>query len=214
MTNAVATKRFRTVIVAGVAFFSGATGLIMAYQSLRFEMTPGKRAPIVSTWPSESNIARDPKKLSLIVFAHPYCSCTKATLAELAKVLNSAGAERPDVKVLFYRPDDSDWEPAELWQDAKSLPGSQVAWDSGGREAKLFGATTSGSAFLFESGGQLRFQGGITGSRGHFGDNAGASELAAAMDLRRYRDRPRVREFFVFGCSLGGHANGIRGERR
>jgi hypothetical protein len=48
---------------------------------------------------------------------------------------------------------------------------------SGGREAALCKATTSGETVVYDAAGKLRFHGGITGARGHIGDNAGCSAI-------------------------------------
>jgi hypothetical protein len=213
-------KRLRLVFVAGIVLFSSVTGLAMAYRAVRFEMTPGEREPLPSTWPVSSRISRTAGQDKLVVFAHPYCSCTHATLAELNKILSRRGAVHHSIAVLLFRPEgNTNWKPEALWREAEQLPGSQVFWDDGGREAKLFGAGTSGSTLLFGADGRLRFHGGVTSSRGHQGDNVGATELIAALDGhpdRNQHDRKSAgpREFFVFGCSLFGSGNNLAGEKR
>jgi hypothetical protein len=77
-----------------------------------------------------------------------------------------------------------------------------VLSDVDGAEARRFGAETSGHTFLFDSAGRLLFNGGITESRGHSGDNAGESAIVSLVN-----DRVSTRaETFVFGCSLAAHA--------
>ena len=70
--------------------------------------------------------------------------------------------------------------------------------DATGTEAELFGAKTSGHATLYGTGGQLLFEGGITGSRGHQGDNAGVSSIAKLLA----GEKPDVKGTDVFGCGL------------
>lgn len=70
--------------------------------------------------------------------------------------------------------------------------------DIDGVEARRFGAETSGHTFLFDSGGQLLFNGGITAFRGHSGDNEGEN---AVISLINNRSGARA-QTLVFGCPL------------
>jgi hypothetical protein len=56
-----------------------------------------------------------------------------------------------------------------------------VVADDGGVESQRFGALSSGQALLYGADGRLLFAGGITESRGHQGDNAGESAIAALV---------------------------------
>jgi hypothetical protein len=102
--------------------------------------------------------------------------------------------------VLFYTPEGEPaaWARTDLWEHAARIPGVAVAADPGGAEARLFGAATSGQVLVYDAGGALAFQGGITASRGHAGDNAGASAIAALV-----RGEPAdLSRTSVFGCSI------------
>jgi hypothetical protein len=70
--------------------------------------------------------------------------------------------------------------------------------DEGGIEARRFHAQTSGQTMLFDSAGHLLFSGGITGARGHAGDNVGQS---AVVSLLKGGIATQHRTL-VFGCSL------------
>ncbi len=65
-------------------------------------------------------------------------------------------------------------------------------------EAARFGARTSGFVVVYDATGSLRYAGGITGSRGHAGDNVGRRtvERILAGESERDLDHP------VFGCGL------------
>src|SRR5687767_2054935 len=53
-----------------------------------YSLTEGTAAIAPATWPHGSRIARvDGRATLLLVFAHPRCPCTKATISELAKVM-------------------------------------------------------------------------------------------------------------------------------
>ncbi|HEX3447903.1 MAG TPA: hypothetical protein VHS97_06590, partial [Isosphaeraceae bacterium] len=71
--------------------------------------------------------------------------------------------------------------------------------DSGGEEAARFGARTSGLVALYAPDGRLHFRGGITGSRGHEGDNAGQQAL---LGLIQGNPSSLPCETPVFGCPL------------
>jgi len=70
-------------------------------------------------------------------------------------------------------------------------------------EARRFGVETSGQTLLYDAGGRLIFSGGITGSRGHAGDNAGEAALVALLTSGQ-ADR---RATSVFGCPLFATGN-------
>jgi hypothetical protein len=140
----------------------------------------------------------------LVVALHPQCPCSRATVAELARLLAHA-PEPPDVHVLFVAPADVEdaWVRAGLWQAVADLPGLHVVRDDG-TEARRFGARVSGQVLVYDGAGQLRFNGGITGARGHEGDNAGRAGIEALL-----AGRPHAASTFVFGCLLfdgDGHA--------
>ena len=61
-----------------------------------------------------------------------------------------------------------------------------------------FGAETSGYVLLYDTHGKLLFKGGITGSRGHAGDNAGESAIVALLE----GEKPVLTRTKVYGCSL------------
>src|SRR5215210_4678983 len=103
----------------------------------------------------------------LVMFAHPRCPCTRASLAELGELLshNSVGAE---VRILFVRPEGvaDGWERGELWATAADIPGVRVECDPGGAEAARAGATASGHVVVYDRDGRVAFRGGITKARG------------------------------------------------
>ena len=88
-----------------------------------------------------------------------------------------------NARVVFFRPSGSheDWTHSDLWQAAAAIPGVTVQADEDGREARLFHAETSGHTALYDARGQLIFDGGITASRGHSGDNDGREAIMALL---------------------------------
>jgi len=167
-------------------------------QKLRFDYTPGAQGIMPATWPAHSSIRRAANAPTLLVFSHPLCSCTKSTLGELARVLAESPVH-PAVEILFFASSgNSSKEIPDLWKKASALPYAKVSWDEGGREAARFGARTSGTIYVFGPDGQRIFQGGITASRGHEGDNRGEQALLSALAT----ERPQQHLFRVFGCGL------------
>ena len=165
----------------------------------RYAAAPGAPGAPPATWPADAALHRTPGLATIVMLAHPHCPCTRASVAELAELLRSVDG-RAEAHVLFTRPDDEgdDWAHTDLYRAAEDVPGAHVHVDPGGREAHRFGAETSGQTAVYDPSGKLVFAGGITGVRGHEGDNAG---------LRRARDvltegRADRDTSLVFGCPL------------
>lgn len=167
-----------------------------------YEATPGEVTTTRTHWPADSQIQRNTDRPTLVVFAHPRCPCTRATIGELAMIVAHCN-ERVDVRVLFFKPKglSAGWEKTDLWSSAAAIPGVEVISDEDGSEAKTFHANTSGYSLLYEPDGQLVFSGGITGSRGHSGDNAGRSSIESLL-MNGQSDQNQ--QTFVFGCPLLG----------
>ena len=164
-----------------------------------YENTPGKAAEPPKKWPADSKILPARDHATLVVLAHPHCPCTRATIGELASIMaHSQG--RLTAYVLFLKPTgfSEEWEKSDLWQSAASIPGVTAVVDDEGAEANRFHAATSGQTLLYDAGGSLLFSGGITGSRGHSGDNAGQSAIVSLVNSG-VAERT---ESFVFGCPL------------
>jgi hypothetical protein len=169
-----------------------------------YENRPGADANPPQGWPAQSALVPASDRPTLVFLAHPQCTCTRASIGELAEVL-ARTPNHPKTYVLFLRPSTvgAEWEKTDLWQRATALPDVTVLRDDDGAEARRFGVETSGQTLLYDAGGRLIFSGGITGSRGHAGDNAGESALVALL-TRGQADR---RATSVFGCPLFATAN-------
>lgn len=166
---------------------------------LVYQYTPGESRQPPGRWPSQSGLARYPGRPTLVILAHPKCPCTAATLSELARIMAECGG-RLTVHVLFLKPAGSgdDWNDTTTFRAAHALPGVQVGRDDAGRKARMFGAGTSGQALFYDTAGVLRFSGGITGSRGHAGDNAGHSAVVSLVNT----GHAELTRTPIFGCSL------------
>lgn len=89
------------------------------------------------------------------------------------------------------------WTDTDVVRDLTAIPGVRVDLDHGDVEATRFGVATSGQVLLYDGRGRLSFSGGVTGARGHAGDNACRDALTRALEgAADVRDAP------VFGCEL------------
>ncbi len=57
---------------------------------MRYANAPGDRGNPLIAWPVDSVVTRSKTRPTLLVFAHPKCPCTRATIDELAWVLRDA----------------------------------------------------------------------------------------------------------------------------
>ncbi|MBN8232749.1 RedB protein [Corallococcus macrosporus] len=167
-------------------------GLVWSHASAEGRAaTPPSRLP--------EHFLRTPGTWTLFVLLHPRCPCSRATLTELAKLLDRDGA-RVATRVFVWAPRQAPpgFERAELWARAESLPGVEVVADVDGAVARELGVSTSGQVVLYSPDGVARFSGGITPARGHEGDSAGAR---AIRDLL-HAEAPSTGTAPVFGCAL------------
>lgn len=165
----------------------------------QYQNAPGEPAQAPEQWPSESRLPPASKEATLLVFAHPHCPCTDATMEELARLVSHV-RESVRVHAVFLQPErfGDDWTTSSLWHRAEAISSVRTWRDPGGQETTRFGVRTSGQVLLYGTDGSLRFQGGITGSRGHEGANAGRAALSAILSGKE----PETTQTFVFGCAM------------
>lgn len=163
------------------------------------EFTPVPATAIGRDFPKGSSISLAPGRPTLVVFLHPYCPCSRATLRQLDELLAET-RNKPAVTIVFTisKGLPPGWEKEDLWQTAAAMPGVRVVCDAGGVEARRFNVAGSGHTLLYDAGGRLLFSGGITASRGHEGDNPGQDAIVNFV----LKGRSDVTHTPVFGCSL------------
>ena len=186
------------VVAFGVVVWLAAVGTGLA-ALWRYSETAGPEAAAPATWPNRSRLTPAADRPTLVMFAHPKCPCTRASIGELA-ILMAHAQNRVAAHVIFFRSttQDASWENTDLRRSAAEIPGVQVSSDDDGAQAALFGADVSGQTFLYDAGGRLLFSGGITYARGPSGDNAGRAALTARLvDGQAAETRTPV-----FGCAL------------
>lgn len=180
---------------------------------LRHANTPGAESTPPAQWPAITSIHLDKTQPTLVMFAHPRCPCTRASLEELAQVSADCSG-RFDAQIWFIKPPgtDNDWTNSPLWRQAAAIPGVSVHCDDNGIETHRFHAETSGQTVLYDTEGHLLFHGGITLSRGHTGENPAQ---VAVETLLEKKISSQVQST-VYGCPLfsperlSGNANSSR----
>jgi hypothetical protein len=163
----------------------------------------GSAGKMPTAWPPNNLIAASSIRPQLVMFAHPRCPCTKASLGEL-ELLVAQAQGKFDAAVLFSEPADETgaWSNTTTIDLARSIPGVRVILDRDGTVAKQFGAETSGHTVVYASNGKLLFSGGITGARGHLGDNGGFDSVLQSVSGEGRV--PRQVTAKVFGCEIFG----------
>ncbi len=189
--------RRATLITAIVVWSLGiAAG---SWYSFRYETTATNTAAAQDRWPANELCDLSPHCPTLVMFAHPRCPCTRASLSELSLLMTHCQG-RVQAHVIFFQPHSSaaDWARTDLWETASGIPGVTARLDSGCTVQEQFQARVSGEVFLYRPTGELAFHGGITASRGHAGDNDGRSALESLL----LHQRALVATTPVFGCAL------------
>ncbi len=164
-----------------------------------YQQAPGQSGTPDNRWPTEMRFSLDSAKPTLVMFVHPRCPCTRASLNELA-VLTAQCNGRLSVYVLFVRPKNvsSDWIETDLKKQAERIPGIIVKEDIDGHCARRLSIHTSGETVVYDENEQLRFCGGITSSRGHQGDNVGRQSIESLVLTGSSSQSTAP----VFGCPL------------
>lgn len=132
----------------------------------------------------------------LLMFVHPKCPCSRASLRELQRLM----ARTPvAVEVYFYLPEGEgeSWLHTASWEIASATPGVTTQVDADGQLARRFAAQRSGEVVLLGAEGSVLYAGGITSAAGHEGDNEGRAAIEAHLQGRPAPDR-----LPVFGCEI------------
>ncbi|MEX0937218.1 MAG: hypothetical protein WDZ59_05105 [Pirellulales bacterium] len=191
-------SRERLAIVAGLVLWG--TGIAGGFvYAMLYEITPATSDVAGNHWPAATSCSLTRQHPTLVLFVHPHCPCSRATLNELS-VLMTHCEGRLAAHVLFYKPGSAttQWTRTDLWHAADRIPGVQTRVDVDGAERRHFGARVSGEVFLYQASGELAFHGGITASRGHAGDNAGRSAIESLV----LNHAATASTTPVFGCEL------------
>jgi hypothetical protein len=191
------TRYSRTVLLLACVAWLGAVGYGMRLVSA-YENSSGRSGTPPTKWPVESAIKRTPGLPTLVLFIHPHCPCSRATIGELA-ILMAHSQGQVNASAVFFKPTAFEgWEKTDSWSSAAEIPGVKLSVDENGVEANRFQSETSGQIALYSAQGKLLFSGGITGSRGHAGNNDGRTAIQSLLA----GDKAARTKTPVFGCPL------------
>jgi hypothetical protein len=191
-------RRLIAVAIVSAAVLWSAAVIAGIQRIWSYESTPGEQSSVPAVWPGSSLISIDQQRATLMMFVHPLCVCTRASLIELREALDTTDRP-PAVWIVLLSPQGivSDWNES-IANIAARIPEARIVSDVEGSAADQFGASTSGHVVFYDRGGRLVFSGGITGGRGHVGNNDGRRGVVAAM-----RDgSDHAHEHPIFGCGL------------
>jgi hypothetical protein len=192
------------IVLAGIIWLALALGASWALMS--YSNQPGASGSSPVSWPEVSHLVPPVQQPALVMFVHPKCPCSRATISELALLMaHCPGRVRADVFFLQPAGTSEAWVATDLWYDAARIPGVTLHRDDLGHEANVFGAETSGDTLLYSPNGKLLFHGGITIARGHSGDNPGRDAIEALLSGEiSMQNQTRVFGCSLFQCSLAG----------
>ncbi len=150
-----------------------------------------------SNWMTEESLVSSDEP-TLILFYHPHCPCTKATIENLRQAVDRS-KDRIRIVAFGFCPSDQpdSWISSPLTTNLRRLKASVVA-DKSGEYCSKFGVTTSGHVLLYGHQGQLLFSGGITSGRGHEGVCPATRDLVKQIKAEA---GSQIR-WPVFGCSI------------
>jgi len=189
--------------LAAFAVWMAVVGLIFGALGF-YGSTPGAISAPPAQWPQETALERSTATATLLVFLHPHCPCSRATLENLRTVVDG-----PALAVILVSIGDQSLASEdsthfascrmqmESWKQRSNV---SLVHDTQGEETRRFQAATSGHCLLFDADGNLTFSGGVTSSRGHRGACAGLASLTAAVN-----GQPGDASYPVFGCPLFTH---------
>jgi len=186
------------VTVVGAVLWSSALLLAME-QMWTYSMTPGTAPSVPQRWPGSSLVTHSGTRATLIMFLHPRCTCSNASLVELQQIARNH-QDVLSLWVLIHEPPDAPpgWDSTSTVERARRILNATTVLDRGGAEARRFAVTTSGHVVVYDAARALQFSGGITGARGHLGDNEGLRSVVALLrgDSTSRRTHPTL------GCGL------------
>ena len=141
----------RAVIAAGILAWVG--GVAWGLQKIEsYSSAPGMAAEAPAKWPGSTLVTPQAGRSTLVMFIHPQCSCTRASLAELKTILeHTRGAVSAWIVVLKPTGMNDDWAEAGAAETARNMSGVTVVNDDNGTEADFFVALTSGHTVLYSA---------------------------------------------------------------
>jgi hypothetical protein len=177
------------------------TAIVVGLGALQeYKSRPGSTGTTPGVLPEAVPALEGEPRARLLMFVHPKCPCSKASVGELAEIATrESGKVAVDVVFVKLPGTNEDWSKTGLREQAAAIPGVRLI-DDDGTLARRLGAETSGYVVLYNAGGKLLFSGGITRSRGHEGDNSGRQAICALLNGKS--EGFTGAKTPVFGCPL------------
>lgn len=174
-----------------------------AYLVMGYDFQPGQIGSQRADWPVGTAVPHSADRLTALMFIHPRCVCTAASVKQLVRAIRQhPGA---DLTAVVFTPADGankpEWEEGDYIKSIRAaIPNARLVFDRGGAEARRFGAFTSGTVLVYDRAGNEIFRGGITDKRGGEGDNPGLQKLGKTLE----NGVPRldIGTTPVFGCPI------------
>ena len=187
-----------------VLFFWIVTSLYGIYFSINYSSTPGESSKWSEPWPEQSQLKFEPDKFNFVVFLHPECDCSKATLNQIEEIVKDAGSEKIHYLAVFLLPEKMRiaWGESDLLKRTRGIKNLQIYIDDQ-KEFQRFGVKTSGQTLIFGPSKDLLFSGGLTVARGHIGVSMGQDfvlSLFKGRDLAKNKIDKKINLTPVFGC--------------
>jgi len=169
----------------------------------RYSSTPSGTEVLPGQLPADSRIHTDPQRATLLVFLHPHCPCSRATVSELDRLLSQVSGRVNAYAVVIHPAETpADWYRTTLWHQVSGIRDLTTIVDAGCELTRRCRATVSGQTLLYGADGALQFRGGITVARGHEGDSPGRSSILSFLGLLPEATESLEAECAVFGCPL------------
>lgn len=209
-------KNRKTIILlmaVWLLLLSGGFGYLVYYQFKAGETGPGvahvnqgiaqlMAIDVSSQLTSDlsERIGAETGKPIAVVFLHPHCPCSQATVAMIERSLSTLPNEQYEIMFIHYVSMDHDqqWNNSALIRKVHSIPRVTVIPDPHSHIAAAFGARISGEVLAFDSSGTRAYHGGVTNSRGHEGANPGIEAMEAVLR----GETPELAELPTYGCVL------------
>jgi hypothetical protein len=160
---------------------------------------PGDSGTPPARWPRASGVPFDRSRPNLVIFLHPECPCSRASVTELAYVLERFGNQVSAHAIVVLPKNSREGRGNRgILDNLASVPTLRTWIDQQAIETERFRVATSGHVLIFDSRGRLTYSGGITAARGHVGQSFGRDAVLAQIAGRgdTTPDSP------VFGCRL------------
>src|SRR5689334_12450043 len=104
-----------------------ACAVLGLYVLWSYDNRPGAAANASEKWPAATHPVASTEGPTVVFVAHPQCTCTSASLGELAEAL-ARTTIKPKTYVVFIKPSSmpEGWEKSDLWRAAATLPNATI----------------------------------------------------------------------------------------